>query len=65
MGAVEFKSRTKVLPSVAVPISLKIKPHTAPGGSGTGQPGRNAAIAILQDDGKSLEQVVGKPPRGP
>lgn len=38
---------------------------TAPGGSGTGQPGPNAAIAILQDDGKSLEQVVGKPPRGP
>ena len=24
-----------------------------------------AAIAILQDDGKSLEQFVGKPPRGP
>ena len=26
---------------------------------------RNAAIAILQDDGKSLEQVLGKPLRGP
>ena len=38
---------------------------TAPGGSVTGQPGRNAAIAILQDDGKSLEQVLGKPLRGP
>jgi len=38
---------------------------TAPGGSVTGQPGRSAAIAILQDDGKSLEQVVGKPPRDP
>jgi phytoene dehydrogenase-like protein len=36
---------------------------TAPGGSVTGQPGRNAAIAMLQDDGKSLEQVLGKPPR--
>jgi phytoene dehydrogenase-like protein len=36
---------------------------TAPGGSVTGQPGRNAAIAILQDEGKSLEQVLGKPPR--
>lgn len=33
---------------------------TAPGGSVTGQPGRNAAIAILQDDGKTLEQVVGR-----
>jgi len=32
---------------------------TAPGGSITGQPGRNAAMAILQDDGKTLEQVVG------
>jgi phytoene dehydrogenase-like protein len=36
---------------------------TAPGGSVTGQPGRNAAIAMLQDDGKSLEQVLGKLPR--
>ena len=36
---------------------------TAPGGSVTGQPGRNAAIAILQDEGKSLEHVLGKPPR--
>jgi phytoene dehydrogenase-like protein len=33
---------------------------TAPGGSITGQPGRNTAIAILQDDGKTLEEVVGK-----
>ena len=36
---------------------------TVPGGSVTGLPGRNAAIAILQDEGKSLEQVLGKPPR--
>ena len=36
---------------------------TAPGGSVTGQPGRNAAIAILQDDGKTLDQVVGKATR--
>lgn len=33
---------------------------TAPGGSVTGQPGRNAAIAILEDDGKTLGDVVGK-----
>lgn len=33
---------------------------TAPGGSVTGQPGRNAAMAILQDDGKTLADVVGK-----
>jgi phytoene dehydrogenase-like protein len=32
---------------------------TEAGGSVTGQPGRNAAAIILQDDGKSLEQVVG------
>jgi phytoene dehydrogenase-like protein len=32
---------------------------TEGGGSVTGQPGRNAAAIILQDDGKSLEQVVG------
>ncbi len=36
---------------------------TAPGGSVTGQPGRNTAIAILQDEGKTLEQVIGPPPR--
>jgi len=33
---------------------------TAPGGSITGQPGRHTAIAILQDEGTTLEQVVGK-----
>ncbi|MBC9247467.1 NAD(P)/FAD-dependent oxidoreductase [Paracoccus sp. 11-3] len=33
---------------------------TAPGGSVTGQPGRNAAIAILEDDGKTLAEVLGK-----
>ncbi|MBA4489841.1 NAD(P)/FAD-dependent oxidoreductase [Paracoccus sp. S1E-3] len=33
---------------------------TAPGGSVTGQPGRNAAIAILEDDGKKLGDIVGK-----
>lgn len=33
---------------------------TAPGGSVTGQPGRNAAIAILEDDGKKLADIVGK-----
>lgn len=33
---------------------------TAPGGSVTGQPGRNAAAVILQDAGTSLEQVVGR-----
>jgi phytoene dehydrogenase-like protein len=32
---------------------------TEAGGSVTGQPGRNAAAIILQDEGKSLEQVVG------
>jgi len=32
---------------------------TEAGGSVTGQPGRNAAAIILQDDGKTLEQVVG------
>lgn len=31
---------------------------TAPGGSVTGQPGRNAARAILEDQGKTLEEVV-------
>lgn len=31
---------------------------TAPGGSVTGQPGRNAAIVILKDHGSSLEQAV-------
>ncbi len=33
---------------------------TAPGGSVTGQPGRNAAAVILQDAGTSLEQAVGR-----
>ncbi len=33
---------------------------TAPGGSITGMPGRNAASAILKDFGSSLEAVVGK-----
>jgi phytoene dehydrogenase-like protein len=32
---------------------------TEAGGSVTGQPGRNAAAIILQDDGKTLEQIVG------
>ncbi|HQU67641.1 MAG TPA: NAD(P)/FAD-dependent oxidoreductase [Albidovulum sp.] len=31
---------------------------TSPGGSVTGQPGRNAAIAILEDEGKTLAEVV-------
>jgi phytoene dehydrogenase-like protein len=31
---------------------------TEAGGSVTGQPGRNAAAIILQDDGKTLEQIV-------
>jgi phytoene dehydrogenase-like protein len=31
---------------------------TAPGGSVTGRPGRAAAAVILEDDGKSLEQVA-------
>jgi phytoene dehydrogenase-like protein len=34
---------------------------TAPGGSITGMPGRNAAAAILKDFGTSLEEVVAKP----
>jgi len=34
---------------------------TAPGGSITGIPGRNAAMVMLKDFGTSLEQVVGKP----
>ena len=33
---------------------------TAPGGSITGMPGRNTAVAILQDFGTSLEAVLGK-----
>ncbi|HSZ21033.1 MAG TPA: NAD(P)/FAD-dependent oxidoreductase [Candidatus Acidoferrum sp.] len=33
---------------------------TAPGGSVSGQPGRNAAMAMLKDLGTSLEEVVGK-----
>ena len=33
---------------------------TAPGGSVTGMPGRNAAAVILKDNGSSLEEVVGK-----
>jgi phytoene dehydrogenase-like protein len=32
---------------------------TEAGGSVTGQPGRNAAAIILEDDGKTLGQVVG------
>jgi phytoene dehydrogenase-like protein len=32
---------------------------TAPGGSISGMPGRNAAEAILQDDGKTLQQAIG------
>jgi phytoene dehydrogenase-like protein len=34
---------------------------TAPGGSVTGTPGRNAAAVILKDFGTSIEEVVGKP----
>jgi beta-carotene ketolase (CrtO type) len=33
---------------------------TAPGGSVTGMPGRNAASVILKDNGSSLEEVVAK-----
>ncbi len=33
---------------------------TAPGGSVSGQPGRNAAMVMLKDLGTSLEEVVGK-----
>ncbi len=33
---------------------------TAPGGSITGMPGRNAAAVILKDFGTSIEQVIGK-----
>ena len=33
---------------------------THPGGSITGAPGRNAAIVMLQDFGRSLEEVTGK-----
>lgn len=33
---------------------------TAPGGSVTGMPGRNAAAVILKDNGTSLEEVVSK-----
>ncbi len=33
---------------------------TAPGGSVTGRPGRNAAVVILADHGTSIEQAVGK-----
>lgn len=32
---------------------------TAPGGSISGMPGRNAAAVILQDDGKTLQQAIG------
>jgi len=34
---------------------------TAPGGSVTGMPGRNAAAVILKDFGTSLEEVLAKP----
>jgi len=34
---------------------------TAPGGSITGMPGRNAAAVILKDFGTSIEEVVAKP----
>jgi phytoene dehydrogenase-like protein len=33
---------------------------TAPGGSITGMPGRNAAAALLKDLGTSIEEVVNK-----
>ena len=33
---------------------------TAPGGSVTGQPGRNAAVLMLKDLGTSMEEVAGK-----
>lgn len=33
---------------------------TAPGGSVTGKPGRNAAIVILKDHGSSIEEAVGR-----
>ena len=33
---------------------------TAPGGSVTGRPGRNAASVILKDHGSSLEEAVGR-----
>ena len=33
---------------------------TAPGGSVTGQPGRNAAVVMLKDLGTSIEEVAGK-----
>jgi phytoene dehydrogenase-like protein len=32
---------------------------TSPGGSITGTPGRNAAAVLLEDQGRSLEEVVG------
>ena len=34
---------------------------TAPGGSVTGMPGRNAAAVLLKDLGTSIEEVVRKP----
>jgi phytoene dehydrogenase-like protein len=34
--------------------------RTAPGGSVSGMPGRNAASVILKDLGTSLEEVVAK-----
>jgi phytoene dehydrogenase-like protein len=33
---------------------------TAPGGSVTGMPGRNAAVVMLKDLGTSIEEVIGK-----
>jgi phytoene dehydrogenase-like protein len=33
---------------------------THPGGSITGAPGRNAAIVMLKDLGRSFEEVIGK-----
>ena len=35
---------------------------TAPGGSVRGTPGRNAAIAVLQDHGSSIEEAVSRSP---
>lgn len=36
---------------------------TAPGGSVTGRPGRNAAVVILEDHGSSIEEAVGRAAR--
>jgi phytoene dehydrogenase-like protein len=42
-----------------IPCLYQTGACTAPGGSISGMPGRNAAAVILQDEGKTLQQAIG------